>query len=80
MKPGRKKVTTNEAVSRKPEPEEADSKKSDGDASGTFRLERDMIGCNPDGIDFIKIIQIGLGALCAAYVVWLILHFGLHII
>jgi len=51
MKQGRKKI----------EKEEAGSKKAGDDDSGTFKLDSDMIGGNPNGIDAIKALQMIAG-------------------
>ncbi|MFA5268486.1 MAG: hypothetical protein WC379_10990 [Methanoregula sp.] len=80
MKRGSKKIEKDDAVSRKPEPEEAGSKKTGGDDSGTFRQTREMIGGNPNGIDAIRALQMIAGGIAALVLIWLILHNILHII
>ena len=80
MKQGRKKIETEEAVSRKPEPAEAGSRKTGGDESGTSNVDSDMIGGNPTGIDGIRALQMIAGGIVILLLVWLVLHNILHVI
>jgi hypothetical protein len=80
MKQGRKKTDKDEAGVRKPEPAEAGSKKAGGDDSGTFKVDSDMIGGNPNGIDGIRALQIIAGGIAVLVLVWFVLHNILHII
>ncbi len=80
MKQGRKKSGKEEAVSRRPEPAEAGSKKTGSDDSGTFTVDREMIGGNPNGIDGIRALQVIAGGIAILVLVWLVLHNFLHII
>jgi hypothetical protein len=80
MKQGRKKTEKDGAASRKPEPEEAGSKNAGGDDSGTFKVTREMIGGNPNGIDGIRALQMIAGGIIALIVIWMILHNILHVV
>jgi hypothetical protein len=80
MKQGRKKTEKDGAASRKPEPEEAGSKKAGGDDSGNFRVDSNMIGGNPNGIDGIRALQLIAGGIGLLLLIWLVLHNILHII
>ncbi len=80
MKQVRKKIEKEEAVSRKPEPVEAGSKKTGGDDSGTFKVDSDMIGGNPNGIDGIRALQVIAGGIAVLVLVWYVLHNILQII
>jgi len=70
MKPGKKKT----------EKDVAGSKNVGGDDSGTFKVDSDMIGGNPNGIDGIKALMIIAGGIAALVSGWLILHNILHLI
>lgn len=80
MKRGSKKNEKDKAGSRKPEPAEAGSKKAGGDDSGTFNVDSEMIGGNPNGIDGIRALQMIAGGIAVLLLVWMILHNILHII
>lgn len=80
MKQGRKKIGKEEAVSRKPEPAEAGGRKTGGDDSGTFNVDGDMIGGNPNGIDGIRALQVIAGGIAILALAWLVLRSILHII
>jgi hypothetical protein len=80
MKQGSKKIEKDRAGSRKPEPVEAGSKKAGGDDSGTFKVNSEMIGGNPNGIDAIRALQIITGGIAVLVLVWFVLHNILHII
>ena len=62
------------------EPEEAGSTKAGGDDSGTFKVDCEMIGGNPNGIDGIRALQMIAGGIIALLVIWMILHNILHVI
>lgn len=80
MKQGRKKIEKEEAVSRKPEPADTGSKKAGGDDSGTFKVNSEMIGGNPNGIDGVRTLQMIAVGFIILYLGWLILRNILHII
>ena len=77
---GSKKIEKDEAVSRKPEPAEAGSKKAGGDDSGTFKVDSEMIGGNPNGIDGIQALQMIAGGIAILVLIWFVLRDILHII
>jgi hypothetical protein len=80
MKPDRKKPDKDETGSRKPEPEEAGSKKTGGGDSGTFKVDSDMVGGNPNGIDAIRALQVIAMGIAVLVLVWLVLHNVLNVI
>lgn len=80
MKQGKKKIEKEEADTGKPEPAEAGSKKTGGDESGTFKVDSEMIGGNPNGIDAIRALQMIAGGLAVIILIWYILHNILRII
>jgi hypothetical protein len=77
---GRKKIEREETGSGKPEPALAGSKKAGSDDSGTFKVDSEMIGGNPDGIDAIRALQMIAGGIIALLVIWVILHNILHVV
>lgn len=80
MKQGRKKIEKDPAGSRKPEPAEPVSKKAGDDESGTFKVDSEMIGGNPNGIDGIRALQIIAVGIAILVLVWYLLRNILHII
>lgn len=80
MKQGRKKTEKEETVSRKPEPAEGGSKKAGSDDAGSFKVTREMIGGNPNGIDAIRALQIITGGIAVLVLVWFVLHNTVHLI
>jgi hypothetical protein len=78
MKRGSKKTDKDVAGSR--EPEEAGSKKTGGDDSGSFKATREMIGGDPEGVDIIRVFQMITGGIIVVLLIWVILHNILHII
>jgi hypothetical protein len=80
MKPGRKKIEKDKALSGKPEPAEAGSKKTGDDDSGTFSVASGMIGSNPDGIDSVRVLQVITISIAIIELIWLGLRYILHAI
>jgi len=79
MKQGRKKIEKEEAVSRKPEPEEAGIKKAESADSGAFTVTSEMIGGNPHGIDGVRALQAIAIVMAVVELIWLINRYFLHI-
>jgi hypothetical protein len=80
MKRGSKKIEREEAGGRKPEPEEAVSKKAGGDDAGTFKPDSNTIGGNPNGIDAIRALQMIAGGIAILVLAWYALRNVLHVI